>query len=72
MKSTSRISLTLLTLVIGCGLLTACKTTSISGIDKSVCSIFPPITYSKTDTPETRLNVRKHNAAFDSYCRGKS
>jgi hypothetical protein len=34
-----------------------------------VCSIFPPITYSSRDTPETIIQVRRHNAGFESYCR---
>lgn len=48
--------------------LTACQTTSTDGT-KAVCAIFPPITYSSRDTPETIMQVRRHNAGYESYCR---
>lgn len=47
--------------------LTACSTTR-TGETKAVCAIFPPITYSSRDTPETIIQVRQHNAGRDSYC----
>ena len=50
--------------------LTGClSTTRTGGTDKAVCSIFPPITYSSGDTPETVTQVRRHNAGYDRYCK---
>jgi hypothetical protein len=50
-------------------LIAGCQTTTHTGATKAVCSIFPPITYSKADTAETITQVRRHNAGYDSYCR---
>jgi hypothetical protein len=39
----------------------------ISVVDTS-CKAFRPITYSKTDTPETVTEVRAHNRVYDRLC----
>lgn len=48
--------------------LASCQTTTITAATKSVCAIFPPITYSSKDTTETVDQVRRHNAGYDSFC----
>ena len=53
------------------GLLTACQTTSTDATKLALCTVFGPITYSSRDTPETTLQIRQHNAAYDSYCKGQ-
>ena len=37
-------------------------------IDTS-CEAFEPIRYSRTDTEETRRQIREHNAAWDALCK---
>lgn len=69
MKSTSRKLPTLLMLGTLCALTGCLSTTRTAGTDKAVCSIFPPITYSRNDTPETVTQVRRHNAGYDRYCK---
>lgn len=32
------------------------------------CAAFRPITYSKTDSPETVKEVRAHNRVYDALC----
>lgn len=68
MKSTSRKLPTLLMLGTLFAL-TACLSTTRTDGTKAVCSIFPPITYSRNDTPETVTQVRRHNAGYDRYCK---
>jgi hypothetical protein len=68
MKSTSRTLPTLLMLVT-LSALAGCLGTRTVATDKSVCSIFPPITYSSADTPETVVQIRRHNAGYGSYCK---
>ena len=48
--------------------LTACSTVT-AGID-SGCKSFKPITWSKTDTGQTKRQVVGHNKAFDAICKG--
>lgn len=67
MNSTSKISLPLLMLAIV--FLSGCQSMTRTGETKAVCSVFPPITYSRNDTPETALQVRQHNAARAVYCK---
>lgn len=55
-------------------LLAACRTTTpTSGIDTRVvdtsCAAFEPIRASRTDTQETRDQVKAHNAVYDSLCK---
>ncbi|WP_175540603.1 hypothetical protein [Phyllobacterium sp. OV277] len=39
-------------------------------VKKDVCGkVFSPVTYSGRDTPETQLQARRNNAAYDSYCK---
>lgn len=57
-------------------MLTACGTTTlISATDparRDLCErAWKPVTYSSQDTPETQLQARQNNAAYDSYCKGK-
>jgi hypothetical protein len=35
------------------------------------CQAFEPIRYSRTDTDETRQQIREHNAAWDALCKEK-
>lgn len=66
MSSIFRISLTLGMLVP----LAACQTTRTTAIDKAVCAIWTPVTYSGSkDTPETVASNRALNAKRDAYCR---
>ena len=56
-------------------LLAACQTTApTSGIETRMvdtsCAAFEPIRASRTDTQETRAQVRAHNAAWDAICKG--
>ncbi len=48
--------------------LAGCNTTRTAETS-AVCSIFPPITYSSADTPETVIQIRRHNAGYGSYCK---
>lgn len=48
--------------------LTACQQTTKTAVNSSVCSIFPAITYSVNDTPETAIQIRRHNAGRDQLC----
>ncbi len=54
-------------------LLAACQTTPTSGIDTRVvdtsCFVFEPIRASRSDTQETRDQVKAHNAAWDAICK---
>lgn len=54
-------------------LLAACQTTPTSGINTTVvdtsCVVFEPIRASRTDTQETRDQVKAHNAAWDALCK---
>ena len=68
MNSISRTWLAL-TMLATVSILTACQTKTPTGaIEASACSIFPPITYSSRDTPETVVQVRRHNAGRDAFC----
>lgn len=49
-------------------ILTACQQTTNTAVTNSVCSIFPAITYSANDTPETAIQIRRHNAGRDQLC----
>jgi hypothetical protein len=56
-------------------LLAACQTTiPTSGIETSIvdtsCAVFEPIRASRSDTEETRKQVKAHNAAWDAICKG--
>lgn len=56
-------------------LLTACETPTLIGatdpVKTDICEkVFGPVTYSSRDTPETQLEARRNNAAYDSYCKG--
>lgn len=35
----------------------------------TVCEAFEPIRYSRTDTQETRRQIREHNAMWDALCK---
>ncbi len=70
---------TLLALLLAASLpLTACETlTTASGgtelppeVDPSrvACEAFRPITWSRSDTPETVAEVKEHNAAWRALC----
>ena len=49
--------------------LAGCQTrTPIVVIDTS-CTAFEPIRYSRTDTAKTKIQIRAHNAAWDSLCK---
>jgi hypothetical protein len=51
-------------------LLAACQTTRTTGIDKAVCSIWTPATYSASqDSQQTIDGNRALNARRDAYCR---
>jgi hypothetical protein len=55
-------------------LLTACQgTTPTSGIETRIvdtsCAAFEPIRASRTDTEDTRRQVKAHNAAWDALCK---
>jgi hypothetical protein len=55
-------------------LLTACQATiPTSGIEMRIvdtsCAAFEPIRASRTDTDETRRQVKAHNAAWDALCK---
>lgn len=48
-------------------MLTACGTTNSTAT--STCIVFAPITFSASkDSPETVMQVREHNAAYDEVC----
>lgn len=49
--------------------LAACSQTTPIGEIKSVCSVFPNITYSSSDTETTKTQIIKHNAGRDRLCR---
>lgn len=35
----------------------------------AACTVFKPITYSsENDTPETIVQIRKHNDVYETYC----
>jgi len=48
-------------------ILTACKTTQTAVTDTS-CKAFVPVYYSRLDTTQTSLEIRRHNAAYDALC----
>lgn len=50
-------------------MLAGCQTTTPTVATRPACLIFPPITYSSSDTAETVTQVRRHNAGYESYCR---
>lgn len=49
--------------------LASCSQTTLIGETRGVCSVFPNITYSTLDTPETVQQIVKHNAGRDRLCR---
>jgi hypothetical protein len=51
-------------------LLAACKTTTPTSVTDTSCLAFEPIRASRTDTDETRQQIRGHNAAWDALCKG--
>jgi hypothetical protein len=54
---------------LGKGILCDAPAAGLAVVD-TACAAFEPITYSlKDDTPETREQVRAHNAAWDALCR---
>lgn len=61
-------TLPMLTMLATVSVLTACQTTTPTVATKGACSIFPAITYSSRDTPETVTQIRRHNAGRDTYC----
>lgn len=68
MRRTWMISLALTTLAI-VSIPAGCRTTTPTvAIDAGACSLFPPITWSSRDTPETIIQIRRHNAGRDAYC----
>ena len=67
-RSRSTMTISLLPLVLVLAFLPACQTKTNTGATKAVCAVFPPITYSRSDTEETQRQVRQHNAGFDAYC----
>ena len=70
MNSISRNWRTLLLLALLCAPATACTTTRSTAIDKGVCSIWSPLTYSASkDTPETVLGIRQNNAKRQAFCK---
>lgn len=48
-----------------------CSTTTGIGAIDGGCRAFKPIRWSKTDTPDTVLEVKAHNAAWLANCKGK-
>ena len=57
-------------------LLTSCALTDIIGITgrqtdvDAACTVFRPITYSsEKDSPETIVQIRKHNDVYETYCK---
>lgn len=65
MRSILMKSLALMTLAT---MLAGCSQTTLTGETKSYCSVFPNITYSSRDTPETVTQIIKHNAGRDRLC----
>lgn len=49
--------------------LAACSQTTRTGETEGYCSVFPNITYSSRDTPETVSQIVKHNAGRDRLCK---
>lgn len=49
--------------------LASCNQTTLIGETRGVCSVFPNITYSKNDTPDTVVQIIKHNAGRDRLCK---
>jgi hypothetical protein len=52
-------------------LLAACQTTQTTAtVDKAVCTIWRPVTYSAAnDSEQTIAEVRQQNARRDTYCK---
>ena len=59
-------------LLTGCSSLTGGKGISDATVHQATtgvaCGAFKPITYSKTDTEETRRQIREHDAVGASIC----
>lgn len=49
--------------------LVACSQTTPIVETSGICSVFPNITYSKNDTPDTVVQIIKHNAGRDRLCK---
>lgn len=49
--------------------LAACSQTTPIVETSGICSVFPNITYSKNDTPDTVVQIIKHNAGRDRLCK---
>lgn len=60
-----------LLLLAAVSMLSACQTTTQTAVIDTSCVAFEPITYSRRDTPETMIQVRRHNAAFNALCKGQ-
>ena len=57
-------------LLVALPLLAACKTTTPTSVTDTSCLAFEPIRASRTDTKETREQIKGHNAAWDALCKG--
>jgi hypothetical protein len=56
--------------VLGTGAGILCEQPASAVIDTS-CQAYEPIRYSRTDTEETKRQIRAHNAAYDALCKRK-
>lgn len=50
-------------------MLAACQTTTQTVAIDTSCIAFERITYSRKDTIETAIQIRRHNAAYKAICR---
>jgi hypothetical protein len=49
-------------------MLVACQTTTQTSVIDTSCLALEPITYSRRDTSETAVQIRRHNAAYKALC----
>jgi hypothetical protein len=57
--------------VLGTGAGVFCDEPAGPDVVDTSCQAFEPIRYSRTDTDETRQQIREHNAAWDVLCKEK-
>lgn len=57
----------LVTMMMVLGVISACTTPSVQST-RVACEAFRPVTWSRTDTPETVAEVKGHNAAYGALC----
>lgn len=50
-------------------MLPSCNPNTSATDNATACSVFPPITFSKNDTAQTKTQILQHDAVYDAICK---